>query len=183
MDNEKQLIEEMNKINLKLNMKPTPIQGNFLVTECDVDIKVDLDWINKCSLEKLTKRNSTFYVWFKSTEERTTIYFATKVPQDYFLTHKVSETIFATTFPDLCWIYSEGTTPENVGEVATQMREGKEYKTGDLSWHLPSKYLDDLIEMLHTVNPTFMSGLMQDAIVYGPYIKSTINFNQAQVEL
>jgi hypothetical protein len=183
METEQDIIEEMKKINLTLNMKPTPIEGKFLATECDIDIKVDLPWINKCSLEKLTKRNSIFYVWFKCTEEKTTIYFATKVPDEYFATHRFSDTIFATTFPDLCWIYSEGTTDKNIGEVATAIREGKEYKTGDLSWHLPSKYLDDLIEMLHTVNPTFLSGLMQDAICYGPYIKSELNFNQAQVEL
>lgn len=100
--------------------------------------------------------------------------FATEVPKDFFLTHRMSDTVFFTTFPDLCWLYSDGTTPENVVEVFTEARVGKEYKPGDLSWHLPSKYMDDLIEMIHTLNPTFMSGLMQDCIVYGPYIKSSI---------
>ncbi len=183
MSVEQELIDEMKKINLHLNMKPSKIEGNFLIVECDIDTKIELEWIEKISLEKITKRNSKFYVWFKTTDTTTTIYFATEVPKDFFLTHCISETIIATTFPDLCWIHSDGTTPENVNEIATKMREGKEYKTGDLTWHLPSKYLDDLIEMLHTINPSFMSGLMQDGLLYGPYVKSAINFNQAQVEL
>ena len=146
------------------------IKDNILKVECDIDVHLGLDWVNSCLLKKVTKRGTDFYCSFNQTETKLTISFFTKCPAEYYSTINLSNSpTYFTTFMDMCWLYSEGTTNENVGEVATEVRKEEGYKAGDLTWALPSKFVDDFVEMVHTINPDFMSGLMQDAIVYGPY--------------
>lgn len=143
------------------------LDGPLLKVECDIDVNLGLDWVNDCLLKKTTKRGTDFYCSFTQKEHSLTINFFTKIPDNdrLFIT---PQTIYST-FVDMCWLYSEGTTNQSAEEVETAIRKGDNYVPGDLTWVLPSKFVDDFVEMVHTINPDFMSGLMQDCVVYGPY--------------
>lgn len=161
-DQIKQIEKEMKDMGCELILNPIQVLGKVLRVEVDLDIVIPLDWINKATIVKTTKRGTKFYCSFNQLDSKLTLNFFTEVPS--YFDYGIKDKIYGTTFPDLCWIYSSGTTPENKNEVATVFRE--EAIPGDLTWLLPSKFVDDLIEMIHTINPTFMSGLMQDAIIY-----------------
>lgn len=177
METEDQIREQLAKYGVTLDIKPGPLYGimdDTLTVECDLDIVLNLSWINDCVLTKITKRNTKMFVTFDQKEDKLIIRFSCKLPDSFKKTYSPKyNQQYLTTFPDLCWLYAEGTTSQTLSEVETRPREGVE--PGDLIWLLPSRFADDLIEMIHTINPEFMSGLMQDAIVYGPYY----NFNQA----
>ena len=149
------------------NFKP---EGSQIYVECDLDVNLNLPWVNDCVLTKLTKRNTKMHCRFKQTEEKLIIIFSTKASDDYLKFVELKPSNIFTTFVDMCWLYSEGTTAVTINEVETKPRA--EYNPGDITWLMPSKFADDVIEMIHTINPEFMSGLMQDAIVYGPFINS-----------
>ena len=145
------------------------IDGPILKVECDIDINLGLDWVNDCLLRKVTKRGTDFYCSFKQSEERLVMSFFTKIPTNMPSFLNDTNYLIATTFVDMCWLYSDGTTNQSAEEVATEFRKGDDIILGDLTWALPSKFVDDFVEMVHTINPDFMSGLMQDCVVYGPY--------------
>jgi hypothetical protein len=171
MQTEDQIREQLKQYGVELIINPGPlynIMDDTIHVECDLDINLNLDWVNNCVLTKITKRNTKMFCTFEQKPETLTIRFAAILPKKFKETYKVVYgKQIATTFPDLCWLYAEGTTPTSVMEVETKQRENSEL--GDLLWLLPSRFTDDLIEMIHTINPEFMSGLMRDAIVYGPY--------------
>lgn len=86
--------------------------------------------------------------------------------------------VIATTFADFCWVVSEGTTRENVEQVKTPVPSMIKFEQneimrpvvlGDLSWALPSKFADDLIECMHALNTTVLEGILEDAVMYGPF--------------
>lgn len=140
----------------------------------EVDIDIDIDMSNFVKkdivLTRRTVRETLLYILFKYEDKTLTLNIKTPIQEkhlNYFSTNKETTKI-ATTFPDLCWIYSEGTTPENKEEVMTEFREDADL--GDLSWLLPSKFADDFIEAMHVSNQTLFEGILQEAIVYGPYI-------------
>ena len=74
----------------------------------------------------------------------------TEVPERYFELLPNMDKLIATTFSDFCWIHSEGTTPDTLREVDTELLGGTDL--GDLTWVLPSKMADDIIEVLHIFN-------------------------------
>jgi len=171
MQTEEQIKEQMKEYGVELVINPGPLYNigdDTIHIECDLDINLGLDWINKCVLTKITKRNTKMFCTFEQKPETLTIKFATILPKSFKETYKPTYgKQVCTTFPDLCWLYSEGTTTQTLTEVETKPREG--VPTGDLLWLLSSRFADDLIEMIHTINPEFMSGLMRDAVCYGPY--------------
>lgn len=82
--------------------------------------------------------------------------------------------IVATTFPDFCWIHNAGTTSETAMEVDTPIQE---YAIlGDLTWLLPAKFADNLIDSVHLINSSFeLGGLFGNAVLYGPFITAPSN--------
>lgn len=169
-----QIIREQMKqygVELEIN-KNFHIEGNTLSVECDLDIQLGLDWIDHCILTKITKRNTKMHVTFRQQESKLVLTFVCQVPKEFTdnITRISPLRKYCTTFPDFCWLSGEGTTNTSLAEVATVPRDSEQFPPGDLLWALPSRFADDLIEMVHTINPEFMSGLMQDAIIYGPYV-------------
>lgn len=71
-----------------------------------------------------------------------------------------------TTFPDFCWLLSDGTTAENIGQVRTKFADDGEF--GDLTWWLPAKFCDDVVEAMHIMNNFILEGNLFQAIMYGP---------------
>jgi len=141
----------------------------------EVDIDIDIDMSNfvkkNIVLTRQTARGSLIYILFNYAKNCLKLEIKTAIKEEYspyFLSNSKDKKI-ATTFPDLCWIYSEGTTSENKDEVMTAYR--KDAELGDLSWILPSKFADDFIEAMHIANQTLFEGILQEAIVYGPYIQ------------
>lgn len=78
-----------------------------------------------------------------------------------------SADIIATSFVDFCWMISDGTTAKNAIEVDTPFRD--KANLGDLTQVLPSKFADDLIEAMHSLNIDFFEGILSDTNLYGPY--------------
>lgn len=95
-------------------------------------------------------------------------FYATQnIPDDYNLQNP--EVPLAMSFIDLCW--NTGAEPTNVefaNQVVTKPRQG--CKGGDLGWVLPSRYADSVIGCLGKLNDVFLSGTLQEAILYGPFI-------------
>lgn len=172
---ELELLEaEMKKLHLDIIPKSSiNDQVKYLSVEVDIDCEVNLDFMSDLALRKKVMRGSEYYVTFHTNKAGTlTMKIGVQLHQDFIDVYGNDTLevlkIKATTFPDLCWIHSEGTTPRTLTEVSTQVREGVEL--GDLTWVMPSKFVDDYVEMMHTLNQGIISGLMQDAIIYGPII-------------
>jgi hypothetical protein len=171
----KELEAEMKKLNLYMINKSEISDDYYLAVEVDIDCVVKLPFMKTLALAKKVMRGSTYYVTFDDSKDGTlTLKIGVKLPKDFIHTYKSTDFsalgIRATTFPDLCWINSNGTTNQTLEEVVTKQRDNVE--VGDLTWTLPSKFVDDFVEMMHTLNLSIISGLMQDAIIYGPFIYS-----------
>ena len=150
-----------------------------------VDVKLasapEREALESLALRRRTKRGTDLNVSsFNYSSETQTLRFAiwTKMPQlaaDFYLpSFHISPSdlpIIATTFPDFCWLMSEGTTPENIVQSRTSPAkeiDGRKVELGDLAWVLPSRFADDLIEAMHILNEAFFEGILEDAIIYGP---------------
>ena len=81
--------------------------------------------------------------------------------------------LIATTFVDFCWLVGEGSTAKTVMEVNTPIRENA--IIGDLSQVVPSKFADELIEALHSLNLEFFEGILGDTVMYGPHFFYDLN--------
>jgi len=153
------------------------IEGCFgLGIEVDLDTDVDYSHLvkEKLVMKKLTKRKDFFYIMLKSYDtekKRLTLMVASPIDKNVFdFFEKTNDVIIGTNFPDLCWYYAEGTTELTKEEVETKFRE--DALMGDLNWFLPTRIIDNFIEIMHTLNQSFLQGLMQDTICYGPYLMS-----------
>lgn len=148
---------------------------NLLLYGVEVDIDIDIDMSNfikkDIALSRQTSRGTLVYILFNYANGTLRLEIKTPIADGYsaFFSTLEGQRKIATTFPDMCWIHSEGTTPENKDEVMTKYREDCEL--GDLSWITPSKFADDFIEAMHIANQTLFEGILQEAIVYGPYIQ------------
>lgn len=176
-ENEMEALEkEMNKLKVdiveKTSVNLDKMRG-FLYVEVDIDCPIKIDFMADYVMTKKVQRGSTYYVVFDEKQtEKLTMRIGVEIPLDYSEVYAASINRLeprATTFPDLCWIHAEGTTPQTLHEVATKLRDGA--IIGDLTWVLPSKFVDDFVEMMHTLNQSIIAGLMQDAIIYGPYVR------------
>lgn len=155
------------------------VEGDYgLGIEFDLDTSVDYSHLidEDFVMKKLTGRKDFFYVVLKSYDtekKRLTIMVATPVSKalhDYYFRAASSEKKIGTNFPDLCWYHAEGTTKLTEHEVETTFRE--DATMGDLTWYLPTRMVDNYIEIMHTLNHSFLQGVMQDTICYGPYLMS-----------
>ena len=72
----------------------------------------------------------------------------------------------ATSFIDLCWFQgNEAVDPTYVPTVKTPVAPGAIKE--DLGWYMPARFLDTFIDALWRVNEVFLSGLLDEAVVYG----------------
>lgn len=176
MNELEQLEAEMKKLNVDFVYESEIPKTRHLCVEVDIDCDVVLPDAFKHDallMRKKVMRGSQYYVAFLDENPGTlTLKIGVELPKDFIEVYKSADfdmlTVLATTFPDLCWIHAEGTTPQTLTEVSTVVREG--VLMGDLTWVLPSKFVDDFVEMMHTLNQGIIGGLMQDAIIYGPFI-------------
>jgi hypothetical protein len=74
----------------------------------------------------------------------------------------------ATSFPDFCWRLANGSTIATALELRLPRNEASEL--GDLTWLLPSKFADDLLEVLHALNDDLLHGALQESWMYGPLV-------------
>lgn len=76
----------------------------------------------------------------------------------------------ATSFVDLCWYTGiEAVNKDLIPSVVTKKQANTE--SADLGWYLPSRFVDSVINALGKINETFLSGTLEDAILYGPITK------------
>ncbi len=171
---EKMTLDELKKCGLTIHEAGKKIRHEGLLTvEAEFSLESDVA-LGEIQFEWTTKRKTTVHVHsFKYDAERKVMAFSisTMVPETY---RKVmtgySGVIIANAFPDFCWTLSDGTNNLNKLEVTTPYREGAEL--GDLTWILPSKFADDLIEALHVMNSAVIEGFMQNSVIYGPFYSS-----------
>ena len=158
-------IELVEKKNLDIKWKDGIIYGVFLDLQADFKVNMLNDYI----MLKRCKRGTEFAITFKNEVDGiVTMEIGTIIPNRY-ADYVLAGDIVATTFPDLCWLYGEGTTHDTIKEVGTELRKGVE--VGDLTWILPSKFLDDLIECIYSLNSQAFEGILGDSIIYGPLIR------------
>lgn len=166
---------ELAQLGLEI-IKNEDVEGNYgLGIEVDLDTEVDYSHLidQDFVLKKLTKRKDFFYIVLKSYDtekKRLTFFIGTPIKEQVFNFYKYMslEKPIATGFTDLCWYFSEGTTEQTMDEVTTKFRENIEL--GDLSWFMPSRMIDNFIEIMHTLNQSILQGLMQETICYGPFL-------------
>ena len=165
--------------------------ANFIAVS--VDIKMPKEFLEAVKqmenivLKRLTSRKTPIYTRdFRGGEGVLTFITEAPLPKTYHDAYRLTRMLedysvqigsnihvinkpVATTFPDFCWTLSEGTSPHTVIEVQTPVAKGA--VLGDLTWVLPSKFCDDLIENMHALNQNILEGTMQDAILYGPFFR------------
>ena len=154
------------------------IEGNHgLGIEVDLDTSIDYSNLVEQDfvLRKKTGRDDFFYIMLKKYDkeaERLTMVVATPVDDqkfNYYMGATATlDSAVGTNFPDLCWYHAEGTTELTKDEVMTKFRE--DAQLGDLTWILPTRIVDNFIEVMHTLNQSFLQGLMQETICYGPIL-------------
>lgn len=77
---------------------------------------------------------------------------------------------YAMSFIDLCW-YSGNERIDKDLIPLTLTTKLPDYKLGDLGWALPSRFIDSFIDCAGRLNDSFLSGTLEDAILYGPYLE------------
>lgn len=88
------------------------------------------------------------------------------------ISFKTEDPMLATSFIDLCWYTGvEAVDPNLIPTVVTKVKDST-YRC-DLGWFLPSRFVDSAINALGKLNEVFLSGTLEDAIVYGPIILET----------
>lgn len=176
-------MEEVNKENVDDFLKQLEENGVGFINKSELCVKdviaVDIDSMLDVDVSLFTKynmyltiqssRGHKYYIDIFEDDNRFCLKLITEMPDAYthFFRRSEVEKPIATTFADFCWIHSEGTTELNKDEVATNYRE--ETNLGDLTWVLPSKFADDIIEVLHIFNQRVAQGILEDAILYGPF--------------
>lgn len=72
----------------------------------------------------------------------------------------------ACAFADLCWFQgNEAVKPEHESEVVTKKHSNVPYN--DIGWFLPCRFADRLVDALGKANDTLLSGVLEDAMLYG----------------
>lgn len=157
-----------------VDLKDKELLKSGLSVEVDIDTEIDYSRVIGLLIKKLTKRKDFFYIHIKSySKETKTLTFTVFSPMSKFDYEFLSEgknnnnVIVGTTFPDFCWYHAEGTTSETILELDTKFRDSA--IKGDLTNILPSRFADNFIEIMHTLNQSFIEGIMQEAIIYGPF--------------
>lgn len=144
-----------------------------LLVECET--KIDLDEsvvksISEAVIYKKTKRGSLVYVKdFSYLDGILSFNISGAVDRSFHLVHGTvaPKSMIATTFVDFCWLLGDGTTAKTVIEVDTPIRENA--VLGDLSQVLPSKFSDELVEAMHSLNLQFFEGILGETVMYGPH--------------
>jgi hypothetical protein len=122
--------------------------------------------LEKITAARTTKRGTRIYGGgFKYNKETgiLSLEIATPIPEYY---PEIPSQLVGTTFADFCWLLSTGTTAQNVGQVSTPFNAAAEY--GDLTWLVPAKFCDDVVEMMNILNNFILEGNLFQAIMYGP---------------
>lgn len=133
-------------------------------TKMDVDVKSLEDVV----FYKLSKRGTRIFIGgFENRDGILQLSIAEKIHDSFsnFYDKKTNIPI-AMTFADFCWVISDGTTSKSLIEVSTPIEQN--CTLGDLTWVLPSKFADDVIEAMHSLNVEILDGIMNDSILYGP---------------
>lgn len=72
--------------------------------------------------------------------------------------------ILATSFADLCWYSGAEAINPNIIAVEAPIAEDAEYV--DLGWHLPARFVDQLIDSMGKLNETLFNGRLMDSVLY-----------------
>jgi hypothetical protein len=73
-----------------------------------------------------------------------------------------------TTFPDFLWKCGDGTTPVNKIQCDTPIPDGRE---GNLPDALPQTFVDDIVHTLYVLNNDMLEGVLENAVLIGPFIQ------------
>jgi hypothetical protein len=143
-----------------------------------IQLATDPDF-KKIRLEKLTKRGTVLDIHdFQFDTYGNIFYFMVSMPmhESWIKTwgNTVPDSHVVMTFTDFCWMASDGTTKDSVREVTTPVVpdiDGVPVFLGDLTQVIPSKFADDLLDSLAAMNWGVLEGIMENAVIYGPFVK------------
>ncbi|MDZ4810778.1 MAG: hypothetical protein SGI96_21285 [Bacteroidota bacterium] len=139
---------------------------------CFVDIENN-PGLEGLIFEKTTKRGSKVFVYsFSHADGCLKFSVGTKPHKSFLETYEFKNNSICMAFMDFCWVLSDGTTNESAQENKT--RVDPSLKLGDLTWCLPSKFADDVIDVIGLLNVSVLSGIMENSFLYGPIFEKNI---------
>ena len=153
---------------------------NFISIDVDVfigkvmneDFQEAVRELGEIYVARTTKRGTRFYCGDISYNSDTgIIQFKAGTPAPHHFTNKVqykNKPVIGTTFADFCFMNADGTKYHTIDQCQTPFRD--EAEPGDLTWILPAKFVDDVVEMMSIMNNLILGGSMEEAIMYGPEI-------------
>lgn len=168
MENKEEFMTEIKECGLELKTSED-IKGPFLAME--VDIATDVDYAplieHDLVMMRKTKRNEEIFLKLKSYKDgMLTLDLIQPCPEQIAeLYSNFNFKTVGTTFMDFCWYHSSGTTEASADEIDTPFRENAE--KGDLTWWMPVHACDNLVEVLHVLNQSFLEGILEESIIYG----------------
>lgn len=142
----------------------------FVGKDLNEDFQKAAETLGEVFVARTTKRGTRFYAGDINYDPKSglvTFKAGTVVP-DYFVErfNFLKKGKIGTTFADFCFLSADGTKFHTKDQSSTPFREDS--TPGDLTWVLPSKFVDDMVEMMSIMNNLILGGTMQEAILYGP---------------
>ena len=151
---------------------------NFLSVNVEVFVGKDLnqdfmkatDTLSEVFVARKTKRGTRFYagdIEYSPSSGLIKFKAGTGVP-DYYkgMITLSTKNKMGTTFADFCFLSADGTKFHTKDQCSTPFRTDS--TPGDLTWLLPAKFVDDMVEMMSIMNNLILGGTMQESILYGP---------------
>ena len=161
--------KEVKEIGLQF-VSSEEVERPHLMMEVDIDTEVDYSKLveHDMVMKRMTKRNEPVYVKLARYEEKTlTLQVLQPCPEGVVKMYDSWEDKpVGTTFMDFCWYHSEGSNDSTLDEIETKFREDNA-QPGNLTWYLPVHACDNLVEVLHVLNQSFLEGILEDSIIYG----------------
>jgi len=136
------------------------------------DFQEAVNKLGKAIVARTTKRGTRFYagdIEYNPTTGIISFDAGTVIP-DYIVDgfKHYSKNKLGTTFADFCFLNSEGTKFFTKDQCSTPFRD--DATPGDLTWVLPAKFVDDMVEMMSIMNNLILAGTMEESILYGPFL-------------
>ena len=173
-DSKKDILDQLGNSGIEVIEKKnfTLLNDASINVDCFVDMDKAPD-LSDLIFKKTTKRGTNLFVYdFVYSNGRFGFTVGAKPHESFILTYIPTNYELCMSFIDFCWIMSEGTTKESAQEHNTVV--GDKMKLGDLTWCLPSKFADDLIDVVGLMNHYVLSGILEDCFLYGPIFKKAL---------
>lgn len=170
---DEQLESDLKKIGVYIE-PPTPLiadpRPNLLGVKVEIGlgkgIDVDLPKFNIITVNRRGVRTTFSDFQVINTEQGNKLMFFGYQQMPDGTNPPLTEKLVATSFIDLCYFQgNEAVDPKYIPGVNTEIAPNASKE--DLGWYLPSRFVDSMIDAMGKLNDVFLSGLLDEAILYG----------------